>query len=54
MNAQTPVLEVRDLVKHYSVGGSFFGRGRKQLRGLLEQYARERGLLDDDEAEVPT
>jgi peptide/nickel transport system ATP-binding protein/oligopeptide transport system ATP-binding protein len=34
MNAQTPVLEVRDLVKHYSVGGSFFGRGRKQLRAV--------------------
>ena len=34
MNAQIPVLEVRDLVKHYSVGGSFFGRGRKQLRAV--------------------
>jgi peptide/nickel transport system ATP-binding protein/oligopeptide transport system ATP-binding protein len=34
MNAQTPVLEVRDLVKHYSVGGSFFGRGGKQLRAV--------------------
>ncbi|MGI9128765.1 MAG: ABC transporter ATP-binding protein [Roseomonas sp.] len=34
MNAQVPVLEVRDLVKHYSVGGSFFGRGRKQLRAV--------------------
>lgn len=34
MNAQTPVLEVRDLVKHYSVGGGFFGRGRKQLRAV--------------------
>jgi oligopeptide/dipeptide ABC transporter ATP-binding protein len=34
MNAPSPVLEVRDLVKHYSVGGSFFGRGRKQLRAV--------------------
>ena len=34
MNAQIPVLEVRDLVKHYSVGGGFFGRGRKQLRAV--------------------
>jgi peptide/nickel transport system ATP-binding protein/oligopeptide transport system ATP-binding protein len=34
MNAQPPVLEVRDLVKHYSVGGGFFGRGRKQLRAV--------------------
>ena len=34
MNAQIPVLEVRDLVKHYTVGGSFFGRGRKQLRAV--------------------
>jgi oligopeptide/dipeptide ABC transporter ATP-binding protein len=34
MNAQIPVLEVRDLVKHYSVGGSFFGRGRKRLRAV--------------------
>jgi oligopeptide/dipeptide ABC transporter ATP-binding protein len=34
MKAQVPVLEVRDLVKHYSVGGSFFGRGRKQLRAV--------------------
>ncbi|MCA3359312.1 MAG: dipeptide ABC transporter ATP-binding protein [Roseomonas sp.] len=34
MIAQTPVLEVRDLVKHYSVGGGFFGRGRKQLRAV--------------------
>ena len=34
MNARTPVLEVRDLVKHYRVGGSFFGRGRKQLRAV--------------------
>ena len=34
MNAQIPVLEVRDLIKHYSVGGSFFGRGRKQLRAV--------------------
>lgn len=34
MNAETPVLEVRDLVKHYSVGGGFFGRGRKQLRAV--------------------
>jgi len=34
MNAETPVLQVRDLVKHYSVGGSFFGRGRKQLRAV--------------------
>ena len=34
MKAQIPVLEVRDLVKHYSVGGSFFGRGRKQLRAV--------------------
>ncbi|MCA3389211.1 MAG: dipeptide ABC transporter ATP-binding protein [Roseomonas sp.] len=34
MNAATPVLQVRDLVKHYSVGGSFFGRGRKQLRAV--------------------
>jgi len=34
MNAETPVLQVRDLVKHYSVGGGFFGRGRKQLRAV--------------------
>jgi peptide/nickel transport system ATP-binding protein/oligopeptide transport system ATP-binding protein len=34
MNAQIPVLQVRDLVKHYSVGGGFFGRGRKQLRAV--------------------
>ena len=34
MNAQIPVLEVRDLIKHYSVGGRFFGRGRKQLRAV--------------------
>jgi peptide/nickel transport system ATP-binding protein/oligopeptide transport system ATP-binding protein len=34
MNAQIPILEVRDLVKHYSVGGGFFGRGRKQLRAV--------------------
>jgi len=34
MKAQVPVLEVRDLVKHYSVGGGFFGRGRKQLRAV--------------------
>ena len=34
MNAQIPVLEVRDLVKHYSVGGGFFGRGLKQLRAV--------------------
>ncbi|MCA3425047.1 MAG: dipeptide ABC transporter ATP-binding protein [Roseomonas sp.] len=34
MNAATPVLQVRDLVKHYSVGGGFFGRGRKQLRAV--------------------
>jgi peptide/nickel transport system ATP-binding protein/oligopeptide transport system ATP-binding protein len=34
MNAETPVLQIRDLVKHYSVGGGFFGRGRKQLRAV--------------------
>ena len=34
MTAQVPVLEVRDLVKHYSVGTSFFGRGTKQLRAV--------------------
>ena len=34
MNAEPPVLQVRDLVKHYSVGGGFFGRGRKQLRAV--------------------
>jgi len=34
MNAETPALQVRDLVKHYSVGGGFFGRGRKQLRAV--------------------
>jgi len=28
------VLEVRDLVKHYEVGGGLFGRGRKQLRAV--------------------
>ena len=30
----TPVLEVRDLVKHYAVGGGFFGHGAKQLRAV--------------------
>jgi oligopeptide/dipeptide ABC transporter ATP-binding protein len=34
MNALTTVLQVRDLIKHYSVGGGFFGRGRKQLRAV--------------------
>lgn len=34
MTAQTAVLDVQDLVKHYSVGGTFFGQGRKQLRAV--------------------
>lgn len=29
-----PLLEVRDLRKHFPVGGGFFGRGRQQLRAI--------------------
>ncbi|PZP45244.1 MAG: peptide ABC transporter ATP-binding protein, partial [Azospirillum brasilense] len=28
------MLEVRDLRKHFPVGGGFFGRGRQQLRAI--------------------
>ena len=30
----TPALDVRNLVKHYSVGGALFGRGRKTLKAV--------------------
>jgi oligopeptide transport system ATP-binding protein len=32
--ADTPLLEVRDLVKHFPVGGGFLGRGRKVLHAV--------------------
>ncbi|NBS45218.1 MAG: ATP-binding cassette domain-containing protein, partial [Acetobacteraceae bacterium] len=34
MTTPPPVLEVQDLVKHYSVGGGFFGHGRQQLKAV--------------------
>lgn len=34
MITDPPVLEVHDLVKHYSVGGGFFGHGRQQLKAV--------------------
>ncbi len=34
MNTQSSILDVEDLVKHYSVGGGFFGYGRQQLRAV--------------------
>ena len=34
MSATAPLLEVRDLRKHFPVGGGFFGRGRQQLRAI--------------------
>ena len=34
MSAMAPLLEVRDLRKHFPVGGGFFGRGRQQLRAI--------------------
>ncbi|UPG73366.1 ATP-binding cassette domain-containing protein [Roseomonas gilardii subsp. gilardii] len=34
MSATAPLLEVRDLRKHFPVGGGLFGRGRQQLRAI--------------------
>jgi peptide/nickel transport system ATP-binding protein/oligopeptide transport system ATP-binding protein len=34
MNTQSSILDVEDLVKHYSVGGGFFGYGRQQLKAV--------------------
>jgi oligopeptide transport system ATP-binding protein len=34
MSATAPLLEVRDLRKHFPVGGWFLGRGRQQLRAI--------------------
>jgi len=34
MSGTVPVLDVRDLVKHYAVGSSLFGRGLRQLRAV--------------------
>jgi oligopeptide transport system ATP-binding protein len=34
MSATAPLLEVRDLRKHFPVGGGFLGRGRQQLRAI--------------------
>jgi peptide/nickel transport system ATP-binding protein/oligopeptide transport system ATP-binding protein len=34
MIGEIPALEVNDLVKHYNVGGGFFGHGRKQLKAV--------------------
>ena len=34
MNTQSSILDVEYLVKHYSVGGGFFGYGRQQLKAV--------------------